>query len=134
VARFAVLLAVAGVAIVTAAGASATTRPKPIQFGRSGGNGPQWSVLIKSGGGVTIAGSGGGTSHRKITVALVRQLGREIQRAHLAKQRICTGSNPDFTSQYIKFGGHKFVLRGACEPKFTRVWNDLAPVAGRLPR
>ena len=133
-ARLALLLAVAGVAIVVASGANATTRPRPIQFGRSGGNGPQWAVSIKSGGSVIIASSGGGTRHRKITVAQVRKLDREIQRAHLAKKRICAGSNPDFTSQYIKFGGHKFVLRGSCEPKFTRVWNDLAPLAGQLAK
>jgi hypothetical protein len=134
VGRLALLLAVVGLAVATAAGASATTRPKPIQFGRSGGNGPQWAVLIKSGGGVTIASSGGGTRHRKITVTRVRQLDREIQRAHLAKQRLCAGSNPDFTSQYIKLDDHKFVLHGTCELKFTRVWNDLAPLAGQLAK
>jgi hypothetical protein len=76
--------------------------------------------------------SPGGTSHRRITTARVRRLGREIRRAHLAKTRICAGSNPDFTSQYIRFAGHRYVLRGTCEPKFARVWNDLTPVAGRL--
>ena len=120
-------------AVVSVAAASATSRPRPIQFGRSGGNGPQWSVSIRSGGSVLIAASGGGTSHRKITPTRVRRLGREIQRAHLAQKRICAGSNPDFTSQYIRFAGHRYVLRGTCEPKFTRVWNDLTPVAGQLP-
>ena len=81
-----------------------------------------------------IASPGGGTSRRKITTARVRRLGREIQQAHLARKRICAGSNPDFTSQYIEFGGHRFILRGSCEPRFTRVWNDLAQVAGTLPK
>lgn len=123
----------AGVAVGLAAAASATTRARPIQFGRSGGNGPQWAVSIGSGGTVTITTSGGPTRHRTITTARVRQLDREIQRAHLAKKRICAGSNPDFTSQYIRFAGHEFVLRGSCEPKFTRVWNDLAPLAAPPP-
>lgn len=134
VGRLGLLLVLAGVvAVIVAAGASATTRPRPIQFGRSGGNGPQWSVSIKSGGGVTIATAGGGTRHRKITTTHVRQLDSEIRRAKLAKKRICAGSNPDFTSQYIRFAGHKFILRGSCEPRFTRVWDDLAKVAGPLP-
>jgi hypothetical protein len=130
----AVFLAVLGVGVAVAYGASAASRPRPIEFGRSGGNGPQWSVSIKSGGGVTVSSSGVGTRHRKITAAHVRQLDREIQRAKLAKKRICAGSNPDFTLQYIKFAGHKHVLRGSCEPRFTRVWNELATVAGQLPK
>jgi hypothetical protein len=134
VGRLALLVAVTGVAVAIAAAASATTGPRPIQFGRSGGNGPQWTVSVKSSGRVTIASSGGGTRHRKISTARVRRLGREIQRAHLAKQRICAASNPDFSSQYIRFAGHRFSLRGSCEPRFQRVWNHLAAVAGRLPR
>ena len=132
--RLAVFLAVLGVAVAAAYGASAASRPRPIEFGRSGGNGPQWSVSIKSGGKVIIASSGGGTRRRRITTARVRQLDREIQRAKLATKRICAGSNPDFTFQYIKFAGHKYILRGSCEPKFTRVWNDLAKAAGQLPK
>src|SRR5215467_10973205 len=39
VGRLGLLVAVAGVAVAVAATASATTGPRPIQFGRSGGNG-----------------------------------------------------------------------------------------------
>jgi hypothetical protein len=126
--------AVLGATAVAASAASATTRPRPIQFGISGGNVRGYTVSIKPGGKVIVLSAGGGTRDRKITAARVRKLGREIQKAHLAKKRLCSGNNPDVATQYIRLGTHTYSLRGACEPSFQRVWSDLAQVAGPLPR
>ena len=131
--RAALLLAVAGVAVVTACGASSATRPRPIQLGFAGGNVAGYTISIRSTGRVTIAGAYANV-HRRIPVKRVRRLGLEIQRAHLAKIRLCPGALPDFASRYIRLGRQTFRLRGTCEPSFQRAWNDVVRAVGGLPK
>jgi len=117
---------------MTACGASSATRPQPIRLGFTGGNVVGYTVSIKSTGWAAIMGSS--SRHRKITVKRVRLLGREIQQAHLAKSRVCTGAVlPDFATRYIRLGSRTFQLRGTCEPRFQRVWNDVVRAVGPLP-
>jgi hypothetical protein len=126
-------LAVVGVAVVTACGASSATRPRPIQLGFAGGNVAGYTISIRSTGRVTISG-GFANVHRRIPVKRVRRLGLEIQQAHLAKIRLCPGVLPDFASRYIRLGTHTFRLHGTCEPRFQRVWNDVVRAVGGLPK
>ena len=92
-----------------------------------------YTVSIKSTGRGSIMGPS--SRHRKITVQRVRLLGREIQQAHLAESRVCTGAAlPDFATRYIRLGSDTFRLRGSCEPRFERVWNDVVRAIGPLPR
>lgn len=130
--RAVLLLAVAGVAVVTACGASSATRPLPIQLGFEGGNLAGYTVSIKASGKVTIV-RGTRAVRRRVAVRRVRRLGREIQRAHLARVGLCAGALPDFATQYIRLGTRMFRLHGTCEPRFERVWNDLLRAVGGLP-
>jgi hypothetical protein len=127
------LLAVAGIGVVTACGAGSATRPGPIRFGLTGGNIVGYAVSIEGSGRVTIA-RGRRVVHRRISVEAVRRLGREIERAHLAKRRLCTGVLPDIATQYIRLGKRTSRLHGTCEPRFQGVWNDLLRAVGPLPQ
>ena len=127
------LLAVAGVAALTACGAGSATRSRPIRFGLRGGNIAGYTVSIRPAGKVTMTNplTGG---HSRIPVRRVSRLGREIQRAHLAKRRLCVGTLPDIATRFIQLGSRRFTLHGGCEPRFGRVWNDLFRAVGRPPR
>ncbi|HEY3549779.1 MAG TPA: hypothetical protein VGK69_01820 [Gaiellaceae bacterium] len=129
--RAVLLLAVAGVAAFTACGAGSATRPRPIQFGVRGGNIVGYTISIGPNGKVT---SPFGRGHGRIPERLVRQLGREIQQAHLAESRICAGSLPDIAARYIRLGSSTFRLRGSCDSRFERVWSDLLRAVGRGPK
>jgi len=126
-------LAVVGVAVMTACGGGSTTRPRPIQLGSTGGNVLGVTVSIKSTGWSEITGRS--TGHRKLTAKRVQLLGREIEQARLAKSRLCSGTAlPDFATRYIRLGSRTFRLRGSCEPRFQRVWDDIVRAVGPLPR
>jgi hypothetical protein len=125
--RAVLLLAVAAVAAVFVCGASAASRPSPIHFGQSGGNIRGYSVTIKPNGKVTITGAQG-VNHLKITAKRARRLRHEIQNAHLSSQTC--GNMPDAATQFIRLGAHTFTMRGSCNPRFQRVWSDLAKVVG----
>ena len=128
--RKVLLLAVTGVLAITACGASAATRSRPIKFGLTGGNIAGYSVSIKPRGQVTIKRTQG-VRHRKIAAKRVRRLGQEISGADFAKSRICAGSLPDMATEYIRLGTQTYRLRGRCEPRFQRVWRDLTHAVGR---
>ncbi|HJU37077.1 MAG TPA: hypothetical protein VJ716_06650 [Gaiellaceae bacterium] len=131
--RAALLLAVAGVAALTACGAGSETRPQAIRFGLSGGNIAGYTISIRPTGKVTTTSPVARLGHRRIPVRRVRRLGHEIERAHLATSRICPGALPDIATRYIRLGSHTSRLRGDCEPRFRRVWNDLLRAVGRAP-
>lgn len=119
-------------AALTACGASAAGRTRPIRFGLAGGNIAGYTVSIRPDGRVTVDGVVG-ISHRKIAARRVRRLGREIRNAHLAKSRVCPGTLPDVGAEFIRLGSRTFTRRGTCEPRFQRVWDDLLRAVGRLP-
>jgi hypothetical protein len=130
--RAVLLLAVAGIAAVSACGTSAATKPKSIHFGLAGGNIAGYTAAIRADGRVTVTVTGlDGFRRGKITVKRVRKLGREISRAHLASRR-CARSNPDFASRFIRLGGRTVSVRGSCEQRFDQVWDDLAQVVAHL--
>jgi hypothetical protein len=131
--RAVLLLVVAGAAAFAACGAGAATRPPTIRFGLTGGNIAGSTVSIRPTGRIMIRGPSGIT-HRKVAARRVRRLRREIQAAHLAPNRVCAETIPDIASRYIRLGSHRFTLRGTCEPRFDRVWNDLQRAVGPLPR
>jgi hypothetical protein len=130
--RAALVFVVAGVAVFSACGAGAATRPPTLGFGLAGGNVAGPTVSIEPTGRITIT-SPRGITHRKIAARRARRLRREIQAARLAPNRVCAGTMPDFASRYIRLGSHRFTLRGTCEPRFDRVWNDLRRAVGILP-
>jgi hypothetical protein len=130
--RASALLAVAGAAVVTGCGAGSATRSRAIQLGSTGGNVLGYTVSIKATGWSEITGPRSG--HRKLTVKRVELLGREIQQAHLAEFRRCPGAaGPDLPTRYIRVGSQMFSLRGTCEPRFQRVWNDIVRAVARPP-
>lgn len=127
------LLAVAGALVLTACGAGTGTRAQPIRFGLTGGNIVGYTVSIAAGGRVSIRGRSA-IGRRMLAVSRVSRLGREIKAAHLARSRVCPGSIPDVAARFIRAGGRTFTLRGACEPRFQRVWSALLDAVGPLPK
>ena len=111
------------VPVVIGCGSGAAVH-RPIVFGVTGGNIAPYRVSIQPNGSVRISGSQR-RLRRRILPARVRQLRREIQRAHLSSRR-CTGVLPDVASRYIG----AVTVHGDCERRFTRVWNDLAKAVG----
>lgn len=121
------LLACLVLAAITACGASAAA-PTPIVFGVAGGNIVPWRVTIEPNGAVRIHGSMT-VKHRQIATATVRELRREVEAANL-KSRECGGTLPDVGADYIRAGARTVTVHGSCEPRFNRVWNDLARAVG----
>jgi hypothetical protein len=119
--RIAVVAAIVPVVIGCGSGAAAHT---PIVFGTTGGNIAPYRVSIQPNGSVRVRGSQRRV-RRRILPARVRQLRREIQRAHLSSRR-CRGVLPDVASRYIG----AVTVHGDCERRFTRVWNDLTKAVG----
>jgi hypothetical protein len=107
--------------VATAACGASAAGEAPIVFGIAGGNVIPYRVTIQPNGRVRVTGR---KARRQIAPARVRQLRREIQRAHLASRR-CAGVPPDVATQYIRLGGRRYVVHGGCEARFRHVWNDL---------
>jgi hypothetical protein len=114
------LLAVVAAA-VAAFGASAGTST-PIVFGLTGGNAVPYRVTIQPNG--SVRASQGWSVRRRILPRQVRRLRSEIRNAHLTS-RLCPGYLPDFATNYIGLGGRTVRVHGKCEPRFTRVYDDL---------
>jgi hypothetical protein len=112
---------------LSACGASAATQTS-IVFGVGGGNMVPYSVTIEPSGAVHPHGSAR-VKHRQISTATVRRLRQEIQDAHL-RSRECSGTLPDVGADYIRVSGRTVTVHGDCEPRFHRVWNDLAQAVG----
>jgi hypothetical protein len=108
-------------AAVAACGASASGRT-PIVFGLAGGNAVPYRVTIQPNGSVRV--SRGWTVRRQIPPRQARRLRAEIRNAHLTT-RMCAGALPDFPTNYISLAGRTVRVHGRCEPRFTRVYDDL---------
>jgi len=130
--RVGLLVALAVLVAVAACGSSAAAgRPQAIRFGYSGGNLFGSTASIRPDGAVTVR-LPHGTRRSRISVRLVRKLGREIRQAQLTN-RICAGTNPDFAGRFIRLGRRTVTVRGGCEPRFDRVWSDLTKAVGHFP-
>src|SRR5579862_6293580 len=123
--RLVLLLATVGAAVATGSGDPAHA---PIVFGLGGGNMVPYQVTIQPNGVVRRSGSASARRSR-LPAATVGQLRTRIEQAHLSS-RECPGTLPDVGSQYIRVCGRTVRLHGACEPRFTRVWDALAHAVG----
>jgi hypothetical protein len=106
---------------VAACGASAGGST-PIVFGLMGGNAVPYRVTIQPNG--SVRASQGWTVRRQILPRQARRLRSEIRNAHLTS-RLCPGYLPDFATNYIRLDGRTVRVHGRCEPRFTRVYDDL---------
>lgn len=115
---------------LAACGASAArtgATGKGIAFGVGGGNMLPFRVAIGPGGDVHAHGRR--VARRHLSRATVRRLERDVQRAHLRSRR-CPGVLPDVGAGFIRVGSRRTTVHGTCEPRFTRVWNELARAVG----
>jgi hypothetical protein len=127
--RILVLAALAG--WLCACGASAaSTRPRPIVFGVTGGNIVPWQVTIEPTG--RIRATGTHTQRQRLSRAKVLSLVRLVREDFRAglKSRLCAGANPDVGSGFVHALGRTVRVRGSCEPRFQRLWKTLANAVG----
>jgi hypothetical protein len=121
------LLLLALVSVVAACG-SADPAHTPLAFGVRGGNLLPWRVTIQPNGIVRRTGPMRiGRTH--LPGAAVRRLRTQIEGARL-RSRNCQGTLPDIGSRFIRVGARTWTVHGACDARFTRVWNSLARAAG----
>ena len=116
-------LVAVGVALAAASAASASPR---YAFGRAGGNIAPFTVTIAPTGRVAVTGPAR-VGRTTLTAAQLSALATIVARlAGLPARTLCTGSLPDFASQFVTAGGRTVSVRGSCSPRFTRTWNALA--------
>jgi hypothetical protein len=128
--RLAVLAALAlGLA---ACGSSATPADSfRVTFGIAGGNVVPWTVVIHRDGVVTTRRS----THMTVDLSTAKRatLFRDVLEAFASglRSRRCPGTLPDIATRYIRAGHHVARVHGACEPEFTKLWNELVRASGR---
>jgi hypothetical protein len=127
--RIIVLAALLG-ALFACGSSDASTTPHRIVFGVVGGNLASYQVTIEPTG--RIRSSHVTTKYRVLSRAKVVSLSRLV-RADFAsglESRLCPGTNPDFSSEFIQAYGRTVRVHGRCEPRFHRLWDTLAQAVG----
>lgn len=133
--RWALVLA-AALLLALPAGGAAQTQPL-FQFGRAGGNIEPFTVTINTDG--TLSPSGDvrltkpDTRLSRARLAALLKYARTQHFWSLAPRTFCSGSLPDFASQYVTIhtaGKTRTVrVRGGCSPRFTRLYRALSVAA-----
>jgi hypothetical protein len=127
-----IIVLAALVAALCACGASAaSTRPQRIVFGMAGGNMFPWQVTIEPTGRVHASGDVR-PKRRRLSHAKVVSLSRLVRQGFASglKSRLCPGTLPDISSDFIHAAGRTVRVHGGCEPRFHRLWNTLASAVG----
>jgi hypothetical protein len=109
----------------------AASRPRRVVFGVGGGNMIPFRIALEPNGRVRHSGP---TRPRR------RHLSRAeiVSLWHLVRldfrdgleSRLCSGTNPDVGSRFIRGRGRTITVHGSCEPRFTKLWNTLARAVG----
>lgn len=111
-------------------GNRAVTR-SPLVFGVTGGNMVPFRVTIEAGG--AVRGSGRTVvPEKQLSSVTLHRLRRDVQLNGLSS-RNCSGTLPDVASRFIRTGGRTVTVHGGCEPRFERLWTELAQAVGLAP-
>ncbi len=99
-------LAPAAVLVLALAACGGSSKSLHVEFGTSGGN------ILPHAFSVSVNGNLAGDLRSAFASA-----------GFVSRQ--CSGTLPDEATEYIRIDGRKVSVRGACEPRFTRLWNKL---------
>jgi hypothetical protein len=118
-----VYVAVLALGLAACGGSGASKGTLEITFGLSGGTMRNYSVTIGPGGAVSGLS---GPAASSIPSAQHSELSSRVRSAFATlKSEQCPGTFPDESARFITALGKTVTVRGACEPGFTKLWNEL---------
>jgi hypothetical protein len=122
------LLVLASVAMLLAAQpAGAASSGSGYSFGRISGNIVPFTVTISASGAVHAAGpvTVGRTKLSASQLKTLAKVAAQTRFGSLPATTACSGTLPDIAATWIRAGGHRVQVHGACSAAFTRLWNAL---------